>query len=240
MLLFSFVLLLSASLILSAPSPALKYDQRQEGEWNVRADLENFVILVIPTSSSAAASGTGGGTSLLDLLSKAVPFRSHIKRKHVKKTHHQQVDQGTDVDTEQFIESKTAPYHVDITRSRNNLAKLHPKPENSGGLLVAKSPSIALVKGQENRARFGTENSLRLSKAFIITAPEEVEIIKSHVKKDSKKQVHPKKEIKKKAEVKTDEVNGEDLKLLGSGEEQCGPGLRRDSQGICRIISSRT
>lgn len=224
-----------------APS-GTKYDQRQEGEWNVRADLENFVILIIPTSHApGAATGTGGGLGLLDLLTKANPFRSHLKRKkHVKKPQQEQnvEEDETALDTEQFLESKTAPYHVDITRSRNNLAKLHPQKEKSAAeLLVARSPSIALVKTHDNKEKRAKDHAVRLSKAFIITAPEDLEFLKSNNKREIKEHVVvPKKSSQDKDVEKPENVDGEDLKLLGSGDEQCGPGLKRDSQGICRII----
>ncbi|XP_049548978.1 uncharacterized protein LOC125959969 isoform X2 [Anopheles darlingi] len=42
----------------------ITFDQRQEGEYNIRADLENFVIVVVPSGSSS-------GASLLDLLTRS-------------------------------------------------------------------------------------------------------------------------------------------------------------------------
>ncbi|XP_036321658.1 uncharacterized protein LOC118735799 [Rhagoletis pomonella] len=55
------------------------YDQRQEGQYNIRADLENFMIVLIPPSSSE-------GLNFLDLLSKSAlrrnSLRSKSKRKH--------------------------------------------------------------------------------------------------------------------------------------------------------------
>lgn len=45
------------------PRRVVSYDQRQEGKYNIRADLENFMIVVIPSSPSS-------GASLLDLLQR--------------------------------------------------------------------------------------------------------------------------------------------------------------------------
>ncbi|CAD6997470.1 uncharacterized protein LOC101456594 [Ceratitis capitata] len=57
------------------------YDQRQEGQYNIRADLENFMIVLIPPSPSE-------GLNLLDLLTKSAlrrnTLRSKSKRKHFR------------------------------------------------------------------------------------------------------------------------------------------------------------
>lgn len=197
----------------------IRYDQRQEGEFNLRADLENFVILLIPTSPStpnpspSPASGSSiGNISLLDLLSKSIPFKSYGKRnKHVKKDGQEELNDA-ETETMHFIESKTAPYHVDITKTHSHLSKLHPPA--SEDVLVAQSPTVSLVKSGE------VEGS-RLSRAVVITVPVET---------------HEKKEVKKDNKKKhTKDVNGDVLKLLGAEHEQCGPGLTRDASGICRL-----
>ncbi|XP_049776950.1 uncharacterized protein LOC126173912 [Schistocerca cancellata] len=55
-------LLLPLVLVAGAP---VRYDQRQEGDFNVHAHLENFVVVLIPTS------GSNGGLGILDLLKKS-------------------------------------------------------------------------------------------------------------------------------------------------------------------------
>ncbi|XP_062120855.1 uncharacterized protein LOC133835021 [Drosophila sulfurigaster albostrigata] len=101
----------------------ITYDQRQEGQYNIRADLENFMIVLIPP-------GPQEGLSLLDLLTKsslrgASKGGSSNKRKHAhaaalksfyQRQQHQpqqqlQLPQGPISD---FIEGRT-PYHVDIS-----------------------------------------------------------------------------------------------------------------------------
>lgn len=125
------------------PKRVVQYDQRQDGKYNIRADLENFVVLVVPSS----------GFSLLDLLRRSNTH--HHKRahgKHHKKYHssHWKSDESTHkeanrldylrpepsdlVDTHpiavpapaQFIEGRT-PYHVDISSSEIN----HPSLSSS-------------------------------------------------------------------------------------------------------------
>lgn len=211
------------------PSGNIKLDQRQEGEWNVRADLENFVILLIPTNVNSGLASLG----LLDLLRKA-PAKKPIKLN--KKNEIQQIDDhqhqeslvsndqqtqtidNSAIETQHFIESKTAPYHVDISKSRNNLAKLHPQFENGEDLLVAHSPSISLLKNAD--VSDSNSNKLgRLSRAYFISIPvNEAKILKSKHSNN--------KELKE----------ADNWHLLGDGTEECGPGLRRDSQGICRTI----
>lgn len=208
------------TITLASPVPSKKgiengrilYDQRQEGEWNVRADLKNFVILIIPTSQGSPTSPTP--PTLLDFLTKS----AHHKRP-IKRNHHQQHNKIKDVaetqETQHFIESKTAPYHVDITKSRSHLSKVHSEPEviNAEEIVIAKSPTISLLKDE-------IENVSRDNRAFIVTVPTDV-IKKDEKKKDKKK-----------------EVQKQEMKLLGAENEQCGPGLERDSSGICRTIKN--
>ncbi|XP_049858033.1 uncharacterized protein LOC126345116 [Schistocerca gregaria] len=55
-------LLLPLVLVAGAP---VRYDQRQEGDFNVHAHLENFVVVLIP------AAGSNGGLGILDFLKKS-------------------------------------------------------------------------------------------------------------------------------------------------------------------------
>ncbi|XP_047004225.1 uncharacterized protein LOC124622533 [Schistocerca americana] len=56
-------LLLALVLVAGAP---VRYDQRQEGDFNVHAHLENFVVVLIPTAGSG-----NGGLGILDFLKKS-------------------------------------------------------------------------------------------------------------------------------------------------------------------------
>lgn len=187
-------------------APTVKYDQRQEGDVNVRADLENFVILIIPTSQT-------NSLSLLDFLSKAIPNKSALKNKRgeIKK------QSPGEEETQHFIESKTAPYHVDISRTRTNLAKLHPQVDNKGEILIAHSPVVALTKNTEERSRS--------SRNIVINQDDQVQaLILTGV------------DLKK---TPTDKSNPkEELLLLGSELVQCGPDQKRDAQGICQLVQS--
>ncbi|XP_065357397.1 uncharacterized protein LOC135951642 [Calliphora vicina] len=100
------------------------YDQRQEGQYNIRADLDNFMIVLIPP-------GPSEGLGLLDLLTKSSLRRtSHTnkKKKHYSsstalkpdalkhlnyfRSHEQQLGGGS-LRGGEFIDGRT-PYHVDI------------------------------------------------------------------------------------------------------------------------------
>ncbi|KAH8274070.1 hypothetical protein KR044_009874 [Drosophila immigrans] len=107
----------------------ITYDQRQEGQYNIRADLENFMIVLIPP-------GPQEGLSLLDLLTKsslrgatkgsgnkrkhahAAALKSFYQRQQLQPQQLQQQQQQQlqlpQVPISDFIEGRT-PYHVDIS-----------------------------------------------------------------------------------------------------------------------------
>ncbi|XP_058059242.1 uncharacterized protein LOC131210066 [Anopheles bellator] len=120
------------------PRKTITFDQRQEGEYNIRADLENFVIVVVPSGSSS-------GATLLDLLNRSAQKKyaadhqhphHHRKSSHKRKNNkahgaQKKVAQPTpevivldeehgqraaQLETEEFIEGRT-PYKVDLSSS---------------------------------------------------------------------------------------------------------------------------
>lgn len=152
--------------VIGINSAAVKYDQRQEGQVNVRADLENFVVLIIPTSTSS-------GVSLFDLLTRMIPHKGDSK----KSKNHDDIEKSIESDEElkHFIESKSAaPYRVDISRTRSHLAKLHPEllPVNEEILI---SPTIQ-VKKLENATEENETPSVRRFRKAIVQVPDELYI----------------------------------------------------------------
>uniref|UniRef100_A0A182VUA4 Uncharacterized protein n=1 Tax=Anopheles minimus TaxID=112268 RepID=A0A182VUA4_9DIPT len=118
------------------PRKTITFDQRQEGKYNIRADLENFVIVVVPSGSSS-------GASLLDLLTRSAHKKDahHQTRKasHKRKNNkahgaHKKIAQVTpevivldennqrsgQLETEEFIEGRT-PYKVDLSSSARSV-----------------------------------------------------------------------------------------------------------------------
>lgn len=94
-------------------------------------------------------------------------FRSLIPGKkgkggHNKKQHNDDEFQ----ETKHFIESKTAPYHVDISKSKYQIS-----PSNTEDTLVASSPTVTLVKNaDEGSSLIGKLKKIaRTSKAIVLT-----------------------------------------------------------------------
>lgn len=202
----------------ASAAPAVKYDQRQEGDVNVRADLENFVILIIPTTNT-------NSLGLLDLLTKAIPNKNAIKNKRGDKKPVAAIIPNEE-ESQHFIESKTAPYHVDISRTRSHLAKLHPQVKiadtNKGEVLIAHSPIVSLNKNEEQQSRstrnivINRDNDVQ---ALILTSDIAVDVKKNDLEKGESKE------------------SGE-LLLLGSDLVQCAPDQKRDANGICQIVKT--
>ena len=170
----------------AAVSSPVKFDQRQDGELNVRADLENFVILVVPTSRA--------NLGLLDLLSKTAPAKS-LKRKLQPK------ERERDPDKQHFIESKTAPYHVDLTKSETG--------ELAREVQIVESTTVT-----------GDGSPKRSRKAFVVSSGDYAGK-RSRVDQNS---------------VGDEETEPKGELVLIGATEQCGPGMVRDHEGICRRI----
>lgn len=194
---------------LALTSPAKNrvfYDQRQEGEWNIHTSLKNFVLLVIPSKSS-----TPQTPDIISLLSKTIPNAILSRNNQLNLFKKQEKIQ--EEENVNFIESKTAPYHVDISSSKNALTKLHPEVINAEEIVIAQSPSVALPKEEAVHSR--------IARAFVLSVPPEENYSKKSTIGKGKKDFSKNKSV---------------LKLLGAEYEQCGPGLARDAEGVCRII----
>ncbi|KAG5867409.1 hypothetical protein JTB14_034390 [Gonioctena quinquepunctata] len=229
MLIKAIILIIScfSCAIIASPVPSKKgkdasdekvlYDQRQEGGLNVRADLDNFIIMIIPSQTLPS---DGSSSSLLDFFRKSLPKRSYLKR--VKHKKHQRP--STAHETMHFIESKTSPYHVDITENKSNLES------SSKDELLASSPAIALVTS-DLPVLNGNHKRSRISRHFVVTVPAEEEFILTRTP-EAKSGT-----IKRKTKKTIKETSKTELKLLGAENEECGPGLARDSYGVCRTYS---
>ncbi|KAJ6646098.1 hypothetical protein Bhyg_01308, partial [Pseudolycoriella hygida] len=191
----------------------ITYDQRQEGKYNIRADLENFVIMVIPSSPSSAV-------SLLDLLTRSKTKKHHGKS-NLKRKYHPKSDgdvkQGVkNLDylpmrtadhsersntriIEHFIEGRT-PYKVDISRAGEYL---HPNvPVVQPNLRSARSIIVSLNVGNRDQFAVTAENVESKSDDGLSSSNDD---------------------------------KGWELTLLGS-QEQCGPDRKRDSYGVCQFV----
>lgn len=124
---------MSLSQSLTPPRRTVTYDQRQEGKYNIRADLENFMIVLVPTSQSSSA-----GLSLLDLLNRSSQKKSKAGANKTHKKYHKpsKTEEKAYAQTEDLI----------ATEKLNNLQSS-----------IGKSPflqqqiSAALSAGQDRR-----------------------------------------------------------------------------------------
>nr|CAD7460987.1 unnamed protein product [Timema tahoe] len=152
--------LLSCVLVGSLAHP-LKYDQRQEGEYNIHAHLENFIIVLIPSSGSS-------GINLLDFASKNARPKSEPKRNLLAKSPHaaadeeaKKSDQGKEVDpTKEEINAALAdlllaksPYKVglDVKSVKVPLQKVAPPQQQvsfwiNDEVPVAQSTEVITLK----------------------------------------------------------------------------------------------
>lgn len=160
--------------------PQLLYDQRQDGKYNIRADLENFVILVVPST----------GNSLLDLLKRSGQ-RPQQQNHHVKRVHHTKhhkkyhpstgktvevkkvanrldyLNQGEESPvTGEFIEGRT-PYHVDIQSDEILQPAYAPggvrSLADSGAVTIADLPLVNLDDNTASSSADAADSTIILS-----------------------------------------------------------------------------
>jgi hypothetical protein len=133
------------TLLLAASSPAagipVRYDQRQEGELNVHANLDNFVIVLIPNN---------GALSLLDF----IPLKKDANRHGPK----QSAAESDDTTVRKYAVPSAAlksasPYIVDLDENST--------PPRGDGVLISQSAAAALSKteSEPTTAAPGDESS---------------------------------------------------------------------------------
>ncbi|XP_037960638.1 uncharacterized protein LOC119689802 [Teleopsis dalmanni] len=76
----------------------ITYDQRQEGQYNIRADLENFMIILIPPRPAE-------GLSLLNLLTKSSLSRHSSSSKSKRKHHTNSVSVQPSLGSTKYLQS---------------------------------------------------------------------------------------------------------------------------------------
>uniref|UniRef100_A0A182QKA6 Uncharacterized protein n=1 Tax=Anopheles farauti TaxID=69004 RepID=A0A182QKA6_9DIPT len=205
------------------PRKTITFDQRQEGKYNIRADLENFVIVVVP-------SGSTSGASLLDLLTRSAQKKeAHQTRKasHKRKnnkahgglTHHKKAAQVTpevivldetnqrsgQLEAEEFIEGRT-PYKVDLSSSARSV-DIDEVPMASGRVVRFPGASV--------------HEPLR----------SDVDMTQLQLQPDDRY------DDLGQSDADTDGLDDgwDELRLLGA-QEQCGPDRKRDSYGVCQFV----
>ncbi|KAJ1530340.1 hypothetical protein ONE63_005254 [Megalurothrips usitatus] len=134
--------------------PRSRYDQRQDGDQNVDARLQNFFVVVSPTAQLSSS-----GLSLLDLASKAVPLRLRPQGvvsaaeglKQREEADQDQPDQEVkEVKSGRSVQSPLNAVAIPAAILQSPLAKLHPEVQVGGRalsvqeVLIAQSPVVEL------------------------------------------------------------------------------------------------
>lgn len=213
------------------------YDQRQDGEVNVIADLQNFVIIALVPKIG------GNSGSILEALS------SLSNRKELKNFGGGKDDQDPELEPE-FAEVREAPharideafvkqkpYQVDISKNKPSQRKSEAQRRNSSPLkseAAVESPVPNVLPVKNNQYVIAAARKSRtLEDAVDISAEvsgsEEPSFIEDN---DTDEEAAPVELLRKDARA-----SGKDsgLLLLGASE-QCGPDQYRDSQGICQLF----
>ncbi|XP_011181120.2 uncharacterized protein LOC105211413 [Zeugodacus cucurbitae] len=151
----------------------ITYDQRQEGQYNIRADLENFMIVLIPPSPSE-------GLDLLDLLSsvRRSSLRSKSKRKHFTngagntKYRHPLKSSATLPASLQYVGRQPSPNPLDGSRGYLTAPQFAPSPFDAFiGSHVSPSSVLSTLGASSNRLSDFIEG--RTTSRFDIAANED-------------------------------------------------------------------
>lgn len=271
----------------STAAPAT-YDQRQDGKYNVHANLENFLIIV----------ATGGHHNLLnDLVVQAVDLQDLTSRakgeskasavplagEETAQEHRpNQKPSATVVYETEDVKIGKEPYRVEIVhiekdrsseevpRAKALAEEAEPaaedKPEEEEPVAEPADPKAELLAAVPNPVQRDEEPKharslwkdvtrklaevIEKEKDFLERRkkPEDVDKeLRDEVPKNGKPGAALKKQLSKKEQesvyltlrekndVSLIEQKPEELKLLGGGIENCGPGRYRDGSGICQI-----
>lgn len=218
------------------------YDQRQDGEVNVIADLQNFVIIALVPKIG------GNSGSILEALS------SLSNRKELK-TFGGKDDQDPELEPE-FSEEREAPharideafvkqkpYQVDISKNKpsqrkpespelRSSAQRRNSPPLKSDAVESPVPNVLPVKN--NQYVVAADRKSRTLEDVVdinaeVSGSEEPSFIEDN---DTDEEAAPVELLRKDARA-----SGKDsgLLLLGASE-QCGPDQYRDSQGICQLF----
>lgn len=260
------------------------YDQRQEGQYNIRADLENFMIVLIPQNPAE-------GLSILDLLTKSSTKNNNFmkpsnNKKFRPKPNQQQFNfinrqpsisllSGNRGKISDLIEGRT-PYKVDLS-SGNDFSQIHtnqqvdvlPPPyplafqllkpyhlEAEPNIVQAvKHPQILngpdkIIKAikfnynpSDNLNQFRLSRTLNAQSYYshdglddVLSKTIDLKLVDDDGDYQSSGETYSDSNFVKKIDEDIDENPNWELKLIGS-TENCGPGGKRDSYGICRFTS---
>lgn len=236
------------------------YDQRQEGKFNVRADLENFVIVFVPSSASQ-------GMNLLEMLASMKRNNQAKHAAHKKYSH--KVHAGKEGSSltiakqgkepfsarivDHFIEGRT-PYRVDISEpiESSHLVPLAESKSLVESQSSSKSPQVFIAEGnaanfRNKRSLTGLDNQLDSNSLtaplnmnnnrFVnsgISSSGDGELFISPISSPYLRQLTDPIPTIDSLDIQPNDYVNDEWRLLGATENGCGPEMRRDSYGVCR------
>jgi hypothetical protein len=126
------ILTLLLALLSSCAALPAKYDQRQEGDLNVQAHLENFIIVLIPNN---------GALSLLDYIPLKKDANKHGSKVPAAETDKYTPPSTATKSTSPDFPAGTSPYKVDLDKKPDGSPQLF-----GGEVLITQSAPVTLLK----------------------------------------------------------------------------------------------
>ncbi|PSN32918.1 hypothetical protein C0J52_20832 [Blattella germanica] len=181
----------------------VRYDQRQDGELNVHAHLENFIIVFIPGSSSAL--------SLLDV----IPFKKDVNRANPPNDNKYIAQAtGTKLSVPGFPAAKS-PYKVDIDKTEESKVHNadHSDVEMAPEVMIAHVPAITLTKiDKESHESTTLSSADEESTQKLVEAPAATEKVEKNEPEKTETAVNHSEEKKVKDNDKTNSVQSDEKK----------------------------
>ncbi|XP_066586966.1 uncharacterized protein [Prorops nasuta] len=230
------------------------YDQRQEGTFNWVSDFKNILFVVAPPINTH--------TDIVhEIVNQALELKNLASSRHANSQPEVENDHDHLVRNPALAERKNnEPYRVEIVHIGKDEDTKEPKLEiieesNKNRMKII--PSVSVLKDPEVKSRDSA------------TIKPEVDVKKLDIEIEKKKSnkenisvvVHRqkrgdrslwrntneqyklgsslKKELSRGNLAKKKDSEFHELKLIGDGIENCGPGRHRDSAGICQPDSSK-
>lgn len=251
-----------------------KYDQRQEGEFNVHAHLENFLFVVaIPSNNDV----------LSELALQALELKQHLGSSGGIIPLSSSKDHESDATLSTFNESNDEEIYITSTTTETvQVNEDHPDkndpPHNTGEKNVeisgtSSQQQTTASSTDEKTREEKTEDVARAAKSFEPIKNREMPMILGYLveprtlgsemqnggrirnvirdiwnleQSSGRSNTLIKKQLFRRGVDEQDNVSDatligakqQELRLLGDGVENCGPGRRRDASGVCKFDES--
>lgn len=247
LLFFGLVMIWMFVEVTAAPT---RYDQRQEGNSNVHAKLENFLFVIAIPSNNEFFS---------DLALQALELKQHLNSRSSSSKEQELIISGVErldpsselVSTSEENESsmqKAEGENIPLSNKQTEKSESAERiPKNTKGFEFPKSRQVPSILGYlmdaRNTIRSKTENSGRFRNVLgNVWDPELTTsgtLLKEQLlQKEEDDVALPSTDADKNDVASFSEKKRQELTLLGDGIENCGPGRHRDASGICQSDES--